>query len=138
MGFTFKTNTFKLDGFGNTNYEAYLANGDELPFWITFLPSQRTFIINELDKNETESLDIKVTAKNIHNRINNTFTLLISPEMRTARLAKEKEVAKQIKITKKLKEKKIKNLNKEYTKRDKNEYFYRNELNDQRKNKLAI
>jgi len=152
--FTFKTNTFKLDGFGNTNYEAYLANGDELPFWITFLPSQRTFIINELDKNEIESLDIKVTAKNIHNRINNTFTLLISPEMRTARLAKEKEVAKQIKITKKLKEKKlkklpkktklvkknkkkIKNLNKEYTKRDKNEYFYKNELNDQRKDKLA-
>ncbi len=153
--FTFKTNTFKLDGFGNTNYEAYLANGDELPFWITFLPSQRTFIINELDKNEIESLDIKVTAKNIHNRINNTFTLLISPEMRTARLAKEKEVAKQIKIAKKLKEKKlkklpkkiklvkknnkkIKNLNKEYTKKDKNEYFYKNELNDQRKNKLAI
>ena len=152
--FTFKNNTFKLDGFGNTNYEAYLANGDELPFWITFLPSQRTFIINELDKNEIESLDIKVTAKNIHNRINNTFTLLISPEMRTARLAKEKEVAKQIKIAKKLKEKKlkklpkktklvkknkkkIKNLNKEYTKRDKNEYFYRNELNDQRKDKLA-
>ena len=152
--FTFKTNTFKLDGFGNTNYEAYLANGDELPFWITFLPSQRTFIINELDKNEIESLDIKVTAKNIHNRINNTFTLLISPEMRTARLAKEKEVAKQIKIAKKLKEKKlkklqkktklvkknkkkIKNLNKEYTKKDKNEYFYKNELNDQRKDKLA-
>ena len=153
--FTFKNNTFKLDGFGNTNYEAYLANGDELPFWITFLPSQRTFIINELDKNEIESLDIKVTAKNIHNRINNTFTLLISPEMRTARLAKEKEVAKQIKITKKLKEKKlkklpkktklvkknkkkIKDLGKEYAKRDKNEYFYKNELNDQRKNKLAI
>ena len=152
--FTFKPNTFKLDGFGNTNYEAYLANGDDLPFWITFLPSQRTFIINELDKNEIESLDIKVTAKNIHNRINNTFTLLISPEMRTARLAKEKEVAKQIKIAKKLKEKKlkklqkktklvkknkkkIKNLNKEYTKRDKNEYFYKNELNDQRKDKLA-
>ncbi|MDA9042037.1 TolC family protein [Candidatus Pelagibacter sp.] len=152
--FTFKNNTFKLDGFGNTNYEAYLANGDKLPFWITFLPSQRTFIINEIDKNEIESLDIKVTAKNIHNRINNTFTLLISPEMRTARLAKEKEVAKQIKITKKLKEKKlkklpkktklvkknkkkIKNLNKEYTKRDKNEYFYKNELNDQRKDKLA-
>jgi outer membrane protein TolC len=149
--FTFKNNTFKLDGFGNTNYEAYLANGDELPFWITFLPSQRTFIINELDKNEIESLDIKVTAKNIHNRINNTFTLLISPEMRTARLAKEKEVAKQIKIAKKLKEKKlpkktklvkknnkkIKNLNKEYTKKDKNEYLYRNELNDQRKDKLA-
>ena len=152
--FTFKNNTFKLDGFGNTNYEAYLANGDELPFWITFLPSQRTFIINEIDKNEIESLDIKVTAKNIHNRINNTFTLLINPEMRTARLAKEKEVAKQIKITKKLKEKKlkklpkktklvkknkkkIKNLNKEYTKRDKNEYFYKNELNDQRKDKLA-
>ena len=148
--FTFKNNTFKLDGFGNTNYEAYLANGDKLPFWITFLPSQRTFIINEIDKNEIESLDIKVTAKNIHNRINNTFTLLISPEMRTARLAKEKEVAKQIKIAKKLKEKKlkklpkktklvkknkkkIKNLNKEYAKRDKNEYFYRNELNDQKK-----
>ena len=152
--FTFKPNTFKLDGFGNTNYEAYLANGDDLPFWITFLPSQRTFIINELDKNEIESLDIKVTAKNIHNRINNTFTLLISPEMRTARLAKEKEVAKQIKIAKKLKEKKlkklqkktklvkknkkkIKDLDKEYTKRDKNEYFYKNELNDQRKDKLA-
>ena len=152
--FTFKNNTFKLDGFGNTNYEAYLANGDDLPFWITFLPSQRTFIINELDKNEIESLDIKVTAKNIHNRINNTFTLLISPEMRTARLAKEKEVEKKIKISKKLKEKKlkklpkktklvkknkkkIKNLNKEYAKRDKNEYFYRNELNDQRKDKLA-
>ena len=61
-----------MDGFGNTNYEAYLANGDDLPFWITFLPSQRTFIINELDKNEIESLDIKVTAKNIHNKINNT------------------------------------------------------------------
>jgi len=152
--FTFKPNTFKLDGFGNTNYEAYLANGDDLPFWITFLPSQRTFIINELDKNEIESLDIKVTAKNIHNRINNTFTLLISPEMRTARLAKEKEVAKQIKIAKKLKEKKlkklqkktklvkknkkkIKDLDKEYAKRDKNEYFYKNELNDQRKDKLA-
>ena len=152
--FTFKNNTFKLDGFGNTNYEAYLANGDELPFWITFLPSQRTFIINELDKNEIESLDIKVTAKNIHNRINNTFTLLISPEMRTARLAKEKEVAKQIKIAKKLKEKKlkklqkktklvkknkkkIKDLDKKYAKRDKNEYFYKNELSDQRKDKLA-
>ncbi|MDA9121760.1 TolC family protein, partial [Candidatus Pelagibacter sp.] len=152
--FTFKPNTFKLDGFGNTNYEAYLANGDDLPFWITFLPSQRTFIINELDKNEIESLDIKVTAKNIHNRINNTFTLLINPEMRTARLAKEKEVTKQIKIAKKLKEKKlkklqkktklvkknkkkIKDLDKEYAKRDKNEYFYKNELNDQRKDKLA-
>ena len=152
--FTFKPNTFKLDGFGNTNYEAYLANGDDLPFWITFLPSQRTFIINELDKNEIESLDIKVTAKNIHNRINNTFTLLISPEMRTARLVKEKQVAKQIKIAKKLKEKKlkklqkktklvkknkkkIKDLDKKYAKRDKNEYFYKNELSDQRKDKLA-
>ena len=167
--FTFKANTFKLDGFGNTKYEAYLANGDELPFWITFLPSQRTFIINELDKNEIESLDIKVTAKNIHNRINNTFNLLISPEIRVARLAKEKEVAKQIrvarlakekevakqiKIAKELKKKKlkklqkktklvkkdnkkIKNLNKKYTKISKNEYFYRNELNDQRKDKLA-
>ena len=152
--FTFKANTFRLDGFGNTKYEAYLANGDELPFWITFLPSQRTFIINELDKNEIESLDIKVTAKNIHNRINNTFNLLISPEIRVARLAKEKEVAKQIKIAKELKKKKlkklqtktklvkkdnkkIKNLNKKYTKISKNEYFYRNELNDQRKDKLA-
>ena len=152
--FTFKANTFKLDGFGNTKYEAYLANGDELPFWITFLPSQRTFIINELDKNEIESLDIKVTAKNIHNRINNTFNLLISPEIRVARLAKEKEVAKQIKIAKELKKKKlkklqtktklvkkdnkkIKNLDKKYTKISKNEYFYRNELNDQRKDKLA-
>ena len=110
--FTFKANTFKLDGFGNTKYEAYLANGDELPFWITFLPSQRTFIINELDKNEIESLDIKVTAKNIHNRINNTFNLLISPEIRVARLAKEKEVAKQIKIAKELKKKKLQKLQK--------------------------
>ena len=45
-----------LDGEGRTTYDAFLSNDKPLPSWITFLPSQKTFLINNLDKFEYKSL----------------------------------------------------------------------------------
>ena len=48
--FSFSEKTFDLEGEGRTIYDALLSNNKPLPSWITFLPSQKTFLVNNLDK----------------------------------------------------------------------------------------
>ena len=78
--FTFSEKTFELEGEGRVIYDALLSNDKPLPTWITFLPSQKTFLINNTEKDNTEELKIKVIAKNINTRAEDTFTLLVDPE----------------------------------------------------------
>jgi len=108
--FSFAENTFKLDGEGRTTYDAFLSNDKPLPSWITFLPSQKTFLINNLDKDNTEELEIKVIAKNIDTRIEDTFTLMVDPELRATRLKNEKRLEEQRKLAKKRKQEEIERL----------------------------
>ena len=108
--FSFAENTFKLDGEGRTTYDAFLSNDKPLPSWITFLPSQKTFLINNLDKDNTEELKIKVIAKNIDTRIEDTFTLMVDPELRATRLKNEKRLEEQRKLAKKRKQEEIERL----------------------------
>ena len=88
--FTFSEKTFELEGEGRVIYDALLSNDKPLPTWITFLPSQKTFLINNTEKDNTEELKIKVIAKNINTRVEDTFTLLVDPELRATRLENEK------------------------------------------------
>ena len=98
------------DGEGRTTYDAFLSNDKPLPSWITFLPSQKTFLINNLDKDNTEELKIKVIAKNIDTRIEDTFTLMVDPELRATRLKNEKRLEEQRKLAKKRKQEEIERL----------------------------
>ncbi len=101
--FTFSEKTFELEGEGRVIYDALLSNDKPLPTWITFLPSQKTFLINNTEKDNTEELKIKVIAKNINTRIEDTFTLLVDPELRATRLENEKRLEEQRKLAKKRK-----------------------------------
>ena len=75
--FAFAKNTFELDGAGRVIYDAVQSNGKPLPRWITFLPSQRMFLINKSEKDNTEELNIKVSARNINVRTEDNFNLLV-------------------------------------------------------------
>jgi len=119
--FSFSEKTFELEGEGRVKYNASLYNDKPLPSWITFLPSQKTFIINNSDKDNTEELKIKVTAKNINTRIEDTFTLLVDPELRAMRLEEEKRLKEQRKLAKKRKQEEIKRLKAEKLLKEKKE-----------------
>ena len=119
--FSFSEKTFELEGEGRVTYNASLDNDKPLPSWITFLPSQKTFIINNSDKDNTEELKIKVTAKNINTRIEDTFTLLVDPELRAMRLEEEKRLKEQRKLAKKRKKEELKRLKAEKLLKEKKE-----------------
>ena len=108
--FSFSGKTFELEGEGRTIYDALLSNNQPLPTWISFLPSQKTFLINNLEKDNTEELEIKVIAKNINTSIEDTFTLLVDPELRITRLKNEKRLKEQRKLVKKRKQEEIQRL----------------------------
>ena len=74
------------------------------------LPSQKTFLINNNEKDNTEELKIKVIAKNINTRVEDTFTLLVDPELRATRLENEKRLEEQRKLAKKRKKRKFRDL----------------------------
>ena len=101
--FSFATNTFNLGGDGRVIYDAVQSNGKPLPLWINFLPSQRMFLINNSEKDNTEELKIIVSAKNINVRIEDSFNLLVDPELRAMRIEQEKNLEKQRKLAKKQK-----------------------------------
>jgi hypothetical protein len=71
--FEFDENTFYLEGSGKTRLSAKLANGDALPPWLVFLPSQHTFAGSPFE--ETGTLDITVEASNDVAFVSDTFTL---------------------------------------------------------------
>jgi len=93
--YKFSANTFEMEGNGRTQLEAYLKDNSSLPNWIAFLPSQRTFIINNEERDRTiDELKLKIVAKNINTSVENNFTLIIDPVLREKRLAKELEIKK--------------------------------------------
>ncbi len=108
--FSFSEKTFDLEGEGRTIYDALLSNNKPLPSWITFLPSQKTFLVNNLDKDNTEELEIKVIAKNINTKIEDKFTLMVDPELRATRLENEKKLKEQRKLAKKRKQEEVERL----------------------------
>ena len=71
--FAFDETTFYLEGSGKTHYDVELANGDSLPPWIVFLPSQYMFVGNP--PQTSGSIDIKLTASNDVVSLSDTFTL---------------------------------------------------------------
>jgi outer membrane protein TolC len=71
--FEFDENTFYLEGSGKTRLNAKLANGEALPPWLVFLPSQHMFAGSPLE--ETGTLDITVEASNDVAFVSDTFTL---------------------------------------------------------------
>ncbi len=118
--FQFDKKTFKLEGSGKVNYSASLLDNSNLPEWISFLPSQRKFIINNENKGNVEKIKIKVTAKNLNTSIKDNFTLIVGPKLKKEKLIKpkkldQKKVAelKQKEEVKKLQQEKLAKLNEE-------------------------
>ena len=101
--FEFSKNTFKLDGKGRIQYSAKLSNNAPLPEWISFLPSQRTFLIDRKNKGNIEEIDLTVSARNINTATEDTFTLVVDPDLRKERLAKEKRIKEEKKLAEKRK-----------------------------------
>ena len=101
--FEFSKNTFKLDGKGRVQYSARLSNNAPLPEWISFLPSQRTFLIDRKNKGNIEEIDLTVSARNINTATEDTFTLVVDPDLRKERLAKEKRIKEEKKLAEKRK-----------------------------------
>ncbi len=101
--FEFAKNTFKLDGKGRVQYSAKLSNNAPLPEWITFLPSQRTFLIDRKNKGNIEEIDLTVSARNINTATEDTFTLVVDPDLRKERLAKEKRINEEKELAEKRK-----------------------------------
>ena len=71
--FKFDEKSFYLEGSGKTRYSVKMANGDILPSWLIFLPSQHTFVGNP--PISTGSLDLTIEASNDITNISDTFTL---------------------------------------------------------------
>ena len=101
--FEFSKNTFKLDGKGRIQYSAKLSNNAPLPEWISFLPSQRTFLIDRKNKGNIEEIDLTVRARNINTATEDTFTLVVDPDLRKERLAKEKRIKEEKRLAEKRK-----------------------------------
>ena len=101
--FEFSKNTFKLDGKGRVQYSAKLSNNAPLPEWISFLPSQRTFLIDRKNKGNIEEIDLTVSARNINTATEDTFTLVVDPDLRKERLAKEKRIKEEKRLAEKRK-----------------------------------
>ena len=93
--YSFSENTFKMQGNGRTQLEASLKDNSPLPSWITFLPSQRTFIINNEEKENIDEIELVVSAKNINTKVEDRFTLFLDPltgeQKLTALLNKKKK-----------------------------------------------
>ena len=103
--FSFAENTFKLEGKGQSQYSARLANNKPLPNWIDFLPTQRTFLIDKQSKGNVYELEIIVNVQNINTTVEDKFTLIVDEKIK-----KEKDLAKQQRIEeeKRLKAQKLK------------------------------
>ncbi len=71
--FQFDEKTFYLEGSGKTRYSVKMANGDSLPSWLVFLPSQYTFVASP--PFAMGSLDLIIEASNDITNISDTFTL---------------------------------------------------------------
>jgi outer membrane protein TolC len=71
--FKFDEKSFYLEGSGKTRYSVKMANGDILPSWLIFLPSQYTFVGNP--PISTGSLDLTIIASNDITNVSDTFTL---------------------------------------------------------------
>ena len=71
--FLFDEKSFYLEGSGKTRYSAKQSNGDTLPNWLVFLPSQYKFVGNP--PQVEGSIDLTVTASNNVVSIDDTFTL---------------------------------------------------------------
>ena len=71
--FKFDEKSFYLEGSGKTRYSVKMANGDILPSWLIFLPSQYTFVGNP--PISAGSLDLTIEASNDITNISDTFTL---------------------------------------------------------------
>ena len=80
--FAFSENTFKLEGQGDVQYSAKLANDEPLPDWIDFLPTQRAFLINTASNGDVYELEIIVNAKNINSTVNDKFTLVVDEKLK--------------------------------------------------------
>ena len=110
--FEFSKNTFKLEGRGNVKYAAKLSNNKPLPDWISFLPSQRKFLVDKKNKGNIEAIKLTVSAKNINVGTKDTFILVVDPELKKERLAKEKKIKEEKKLAAKAKKKKKKKKSK--------------------------
>ena len=106
--FVFAKNTFKLQGKGQIQYTARLANNKPLPNWIDFLPTQRAFLVDRQDKGDVHELDIIVNARNINTAVDDKFTLVVDLELKKERDLAKKQKAEEEKRLKaqKLKEEK--------------------------------
>ena len=108
--FVFAKNTFKLQGKGQIQYTARLANNQPLPNWIDFLPTQRAFLVDRQDKGDIYQLDIIVNARNINTAVDDKFTLVVDEQLKKEKDLAEKQRKEQDKKLKaqKLKEEKAK------------------------------
>ena len=108
--FVFAKNTFKLQGKGQIQYTARLANNQPLPNWIDFLPTQRAFLVDRQDKGDIYQLDIIVNARNINTAVDDKFTLVVDEQLKKEQDLAEKQRKEQEKKLKaqKLKEEKAK------------------------------
>ena len=107
--FAFDRKTFELQGEGRINYNATLKNGATLPLWLSFLPSQRTFLVNNNEKDSTEEIEITLTAKNINTKIEDTFKLIVEdPVLKAKKLEKEKLEKERLLAEKRKEEEKLK------------------------------
>tara|TARA_B100001059_G_scaffold192748_1_gene196319 strand:- start:605 stop:2857 length:2253 start_codon:yes stop_codon:yes gene_type:complete len=106
--FSFAKNTFKLQGNGQAQYSARLANNQPLPYWIDFLPTQRTFLIDKQNKGELYELDIIVNVKNVNTTVEDKFTLILDQEVKNEiELVKKQKIIEEKKLqAQKLKEEK--------------------------------
>ena len=106
--FAFDIDTFDLQGEGRTVYDAFLKDGSPLPLWLSFLPSQRAFLVNNSEKDSSEEIEIKLTAKNINTKIEDTFKLIVAdPVLKAKKLEKERLEKERLLAKKKKEEEKL-------------------------------
>ena len=117
--FQFSDKTFDLEGKGRIQYAATLQDNSPLPNWIRFLPSQRTFLIDTKTKGNIEEINLTVSAKNINAVTEDNFTLVVDPELRSQRLAKEKRIKEEKKLAEKRKKQEEKRLKAQKLKEEK-------------------
>jgi outer membrane protein TolC len=72
--FEFNKDTFYLTGSGKVRYDVSLSNGEPLPNWLTFLPSEYSFIGRPSE--DVGSLEITIEASNDVASLSDTFTLV--------------------------------------------------------------
>ena len=102
--FSFDIDTFDLQGEGRIVYDAFLKDGSPLPLWLSFLPSQRAFLVNNNEKDSTEKIEIKLTAKNINTKIEDIFKLTVEDPVLKAKKLEEERLEKERLLAEKKKE----------------------------------